>query len=46
MRKSVYTPTKEMLADTKFTRFLDTFVEMRDALAQAPPIDYSMPEVN
>ena len=31
MRKSVYTPTKEMLADTKFTTFLDELVRKAEA---------------
>jgi len=26
MRRSIYTPTKEMLADSKFTAFLDELV--------------------
>jgi hypothetical protein len=31
MRRSVYTPTKEMLADTKFTTFLDELVRRAEA---------------
>jgi len=31
MRRSIYEPTKEMLADTKFTTFLDELVRKAKA---------------